>query len=88
MSRKSWVDKTAGVLALARRAPYRETDVAFVLRLAIEECARQVRDTDVVEAPGINGTYYAQLGDAAVTREACAKAILALLEPGDEGETP
>lgn len=84
MSRKSWAEvEEARLLETNTRE---KCLLGRAIRETIEECARQVRDTDVVEAPGINGTYYAQLGDAAVTREACAKAILALLEPGDEGE--
>lgn len=70
MSRKSWVEKTAVVLGQARQSPYRETDVAFVLKLAIAECARRC------------ATHHSVEGIA----QRCERDILALLEPGDEGE--
>ena len=49
------------------------------LRMAVEEAARRVRDTDEVQAGGFMGSMYAQLGDAAATRAACAEAVEAML---------
>jgi hypothetical protein len=39
----SWVDETAAVLATSRRGLWYPENVAFVLRLAIEEAARRAK---------------------------------------------
>lgn len=80
----SWLDDTVSVYQLALHCnenSLAETRALLseVLQRAIEEAARRVRDTDQEEAK--SATYYAQLGDAAATREACAEAIEAMLDP-------
>lgn len=53
--------------------------------VALEAAEKAVRDTDIVEARH-GQTYYAQLGDAAATREACAEAVRALSVHSQGGE--
>lgn len=54
-------------------------------RAALEEAAKAAADTDTVEAFG--DTMYAQLGDAAATREAIVEAIEKLASDGLSDDT-
>jgi hypothetical protein len=74
----SWVERKAQeTIERCDWTPLVTAQLVRALREAVEEAARRVRDTDQEEAKG--DTYYAQLGDAAATREACAKAVEAML---------
>ena len=52
--------------------------VERAIRETIEECARRVREGEVIEA--WTETYYAQLGDGRATLRAAADDILAMLK--------
>lgn len=65
------------VIELARRAPI-PGPAPEVRAQVLEEAARAVEDTDVVEARGGMNSYYAQLGDAKATLAEAAKAVRAL----------
>ncbi len=60
-------------------------DVAEARAKALEEAARAVEETDVVEARGGMNSYYAQLGDARATLRDAAAAIRSLSQQPTPG---